>query len=414
MLFYSMSKDPVYFSWEGADFVTSEGFALYTSETFPCVSSFVDEITDLQGELTWVTGHSLGGAAATLYAMTNYGNGVSLVTFGAMPTGHLEVGGATAFVFPCETYSTDSCAGSGSPGAGAASSQVTGVRYFHKFDPASGFYFNSISLKHEVSEAYILYDTDDDCTNSSIVLDTVAGNKVLPLLPSDPGVKKYDYDADRDGLDSDDLYKLTNLHKFLCTNYEVATNVASADSSYYSYLAMVDPVPCKEALLSMAWAYIESLPFVSSSAMPAEMWLPGETFLECSADWLATTEAYAMTYFSSQLFEESPMFDATTTLEQKALYFMMFYGAFGLFWIHGAYPNYILGDVQGAIAKQAGVHYSPALTYDSDTSGGSDDPLWELADAIADNVIDTHNSDGTVKSSEEIVQAVKDQFGLDF
>jgi len=270
-----------------------------------------------------------------------------------------------------------------------------------------------MTQKHEVTEAYILYDTDDDCTNSNINLDTVAGNKVTPLTYFDPGVKKYDYDTDRDGLDSDDLDKLTNLHKFLCTNYGVATNVASADSSYYSYLAMIDPVPCKEALLSMTWAYIESLPSVPSSAMPAEMWLPGETFMECSADWLATVEAYAMTYLSSQLFEENPVFDANADPENQALFFLMFYGAFGLFWIHGSYPNYILGDVNGDIAT-GGVYYSPALSYDSDTSGVSDDPLWEVADAIADNVIDVHNSDGTVKSGEEIVQAVKDQFGLEF
>jgi len=344
MMFYSLNRAPVYFSWKGADFVTTEGFALYTSETFPCVSSFVDEITDLQGQLTWITGHSLGGSAATLYAMTDYGNGATLVTFGALPTGHLGVSTATAFNFPCETYETNSCAGTGLPGAGAASSQATGVRYFHKFDPASGFYFNLMTLKHEVSGAYILYDTeDDDCTGVDTDLGTVAGNKVTPLTYFDPGVKKYDYDTDRDDLDDDEKSKLEfSLHKFLCTNYGVATHVASTDSSYYSYTTVVDPVPCKEALVSMAWAYIDSLPFVSSSVMPAEMWLPGETFLKCSADWIATVEAYTMTYFSSQLFEEHPVHTGLASDSQMVLFNFMFYAAFGLQWIHSAYPNYIL------------------------------------------------------------------------
>merc|ERR1711988_1063815 len=128
--------------------------------------------------------------------MTNYGDGVSLVTFGAMPTGHLQVSKATSFVFPCETYSTDSCAGSGSPGAGVPSSQATGVRYFHKFDPASAFYFSFMTLKHEVTDAYILYDTDGGCTTVNKDLDIVAG------------VKKYDYDTDKDDLDDDDKSKV--------------------------------------------------------------------------------------------------------------------------------------------------------------------------------------------------------------
>merc|ERR1712070_28702 len=146
-----------------------------------------------------------------------------------------------------------------------------------------------MALKHEVSDAYILYDTHDECDTVDKDLDIVAG------------VKKYNFDTDKDDLDDDQKSKLEfNLHRFLCTNYGVATNVASADSSYYSYTTIMDPVPCKEALISMTWAYIESLPYVPSSAMPAEMWLPGETFLECGADWLATVEAYGMTYFSSQ------------------------------------------------------------------------------------------------------------------
>merc|ERR1711988_1756180 len=192
---------------------------------------------------------------------------------------------------------------------------------------------------------------------------------------------KNDYDTDKDDLGDDDKSKVEfDLRRFLCTNYGVATNVASAESSYYSYTTVMDPVPCKEALISMTWAYIESLPYVPSSAMPAEMWLPGETFLECSADWLATVEAYGMTYFSSQLFQENPIFE-----DVDLFFFLMFYGVFGLFWIHSSYPNYILGDVAGNIAT-GGVYYSPGLTYDSDTSGQSDDPMWLVADALAENL----------------------------
>jgi len=78
-------------------------------------------------------------------------------------------------------------------------------------------------------------------------------------------------------------------------------------------------------------------------------------------------------------------------------------------------PELHLGDVNGAIATGS-VYYSPGLTYDSDTSGQSADPMWEVADALAENNLlnDVANPDGTVKSTPEIVQALEDYIGYDF
>merc|ERR550514_1046729 len=91
MMFYLLNKKPVYWKTnvDGAGamttFATTEGYALYTQETFPCIAYMSNTIKE---DVSWITGHSLGGAAATLYSMViDKGRQPSrLVTFGAVAT----------------------------------------------------------------------------------------------------------------------------------------------------------------------------------------------------------------------------------------------------------------------------------------------------------------------------------------
>merc|ERR1712146_860421 len=125
-----------------------------------------------------------------------------------------------------------------------------------------------------------------------------------------------------------------------------------------------------------------------------------ETFLECSEDWMATLSAYSMTYFSSQLFAENPVYDSDffETFDSDSVSHLattaLFYAWFRLFWIHGSYPNYVLADV---VTPSLG--YQNDLAFDSDTADGTD-PVWEMAEALAKNAApDMLNSDGSLKSN---------------
>merc|ERR1712139_512200 len=136
-----------------------------------------------------------------------------------------------------------------------------------------------------------------------------------------------------------EVYPNTNfLYEF-----DVTTYTLSSATNYYSYMTMLHPVPCVEAIFSMTWAWLQSLPAVDASSMPDTIWLPWEDFQQCSDTWVATMEAYGMTYLASNLFEVSPIYDGDFTF-MDAFFIFMFYASFGLMWIHGSYPNYVMAD----------------------------------------------------------------------
>merc|ERR1711988_1443329 len=75
MLAYTISKDPVYYTYGSKSVVTTEGFAMYVAKLFDCIESMSTGLSIYQ-----ITGHSLGGAAATLYKVMVSNAG--LTTFG--------------------------------------------------------------------------------------------------------------------------------------------------------------------------------------------------------------------------------------------------------------------------------------------------------------------------------------------
>lgn len=120
-----------------------------------------------------------------------------------------------------------------------------------------------------------------------------------------------------------------------------------------------------------------------------------------------------MTYVSSALFDESPLYDSDVNFNDM-LGLFMFWGAYGLMWIHSTYPNYMLADSADSSggAYGDGYVYAP-LVFDSDTT--REDPLWSAATALnywgpglfAD-------SDGNAKGTAEILDNVKAQLGWDW
>merc|ERR1711988_1963556 len=79
MVYYSLQRDPIIATYGNNEVVTTQGYAEYIQQLLPCIDCLTATLS-----LDFVVGHSLGGAAATLYSILKPG-GYDLVTFGAPP-----------------------------------------------------------------------------------------------------------------------------------------------------------------------------------------------------------------------------------------------------------------------------------------------------------------------------------------
>mmetsp|Transcript_24647 Transcript_24647/g.51599 ORF Transcript_24647/g.51599 Transcript_24647/m.51599 type:complete len:710 (-) Transcript_24647:516-2645(-) len=107
------------------------GFARYQQLLDECIDFHRNELRTIHGfELSYIVGHSLGGAAATIYTQVSGEATHGLVTFGAPKTRY------------------------------GASCQVRGTRYFHEDDivPSSLPFDILGALSHDVEESWRLYE----------------------------------------------------------------------------------------------------------------------------------------------------------------------------------------------------------------------------------------------------------------
>jgi len=316
MLLYSALKTPVMFG----GIVTTEGYAMYLTQLYDCVVNAASE-----NPPNYITGHSLGGAAATLFSLlTNSG---ALVTFGAPPMTITDYTQDTLlkgeYVLGADLWNPDAIPETkilknketGAPMLVETSSKawkplkwsgpfdlpnglIPGTRYFHKFDPVPGYYFNPGGWDHVVSSAIMLYDSDDACTEPTFAFGQHASG--------------------------DDFEGISALYSHLCTDAEIKTNTWSAPSAYYSYSNAVNPAPCAEAAAGAALEYIAT---TTSITVPTDgYWVPQESFETCAYTYMATIEAYAATWFYSALLGQEG-------IEQREPYFWLaFYTMWGL-WV---------------------------------------------------------------------------------
>merc|ERR1711988_1276603 len=162
MLQYTMEKNPVlanlnfFIASEGntalsptKTIVTTQGFAKYVKETIPCIESMRTDLKSVYGKSPdYITGHSLGGSAATVYmSLANIVSpGIELVTFGAPATTQMDPTIVADYQINFKT---------GAPKTNPITNEIKSAeglvftipsfpgstRFFHKFDPAPGFYF---------------------------------------------------------------------------------------------------------------------------------------------------------------------------------------------------------------------------------------------------------------------------------
>jgi len=338
MLEYTLMKDPVVVEFKGTKTVTTVGFAKYIAQLFPCMVPHAESIKD---DIAYITGHSLGGAAATLFSVLGPATSGALVTFGAPPTGpHADFGVKGEYDLKSDELG---------PFSGTIPSvpTIAGTRYFHKFDPVPGFYFNYGMWAHKLQTALMVYDTDDDCSATSF------SYTQAPL----PG--------------------LDQLKSFLCTSYGVKPMTWSAPAAYFSYTNALNPAPCAESSFSFVYDYLDSLPEMTMGGSKP-IWTPLETFDSCASSYIATIDAYAMTYFTSALMEINPAFDLSAGNDPT--FFLWFYGVWGLWWIHSSYPNYPDAETSGASSD-----YGPV-------NPGAD-PVVALAEQVYENLKEAQQYD---------------------
>jgi len=340
MLMYSQKKEAVYVDMGGGySTVTTEGFAMYTSEIFPCMDSMLSSL----GKVPYITGHSLGGSAATLYAEKS-GSYVELVTFGAMPTTPIDYKPASV---KCELdWVGGKCKSGGyTPPSFQTPTLPNSFRYFHKFDPIPGYYFSLTTWKHVSETAYLLYDSTEECTF----------DPNLNGITYDSGYTLANYDSDFNGLTHAATAVVEDIYDMLCDEYGVSPGVWEVQGDpnvYFSYTNAMNPMPCAEALLTLTVDYVNSAPGMSvpfSSTNPAPgTWIMYESFYECSQSYIASLSAYFAIYLAGQLKDTYwPHFYDSDVTAAEVQWHLMFYGMWGLWWIHSSYPNYDLNTEYG-------------------------------------------------------------------
>jgi len=311
MLVYNLKKQPVWFSHEGGTPVIAPmGYVMYISKVIACLDG------KLAGEDTsgwYITGHSLGGAAASLFkAATGFAG--NLVTFGTPPLFLDYVPGKTELK---GEYAVDGDYFKGAnpmPGSPVSLPQ-TGVRYFHKFDPVPGYYFSSAGglWNHATSVSYMLYDTlDEGCSGGNFDYDPTT----YMMVDYDPSYVATNAVPDKYAKDVD-------LKSFLCSVYDVKpNNWKTTVTNYYSYSNALTYFPCQETIVS---SVMQTLGKVAG-------WTPYESIGECASTYTATVKAYGKIFAASGL--------SSQWTDRKDSYYIMMYSLWGLFWIHSTYPNY--------------------------------------------------------------------------
>merc|ERR1712167_265223 len=350
MMFYNMQQQPTLFEFTPTPgnnlyVLTTYGYALYVMDLLPCLFDMVQNT-----KLNYITGHSLGGAAASIFATLLHldgslvdpmGDTTQLVTFGAPPMKMktYDVTKVSGFD-PSDASLTETCTKCG--GYNPNWSVPTSVRFFHKFDPIPSDYLWGGKWEHNTAQAFLLYD-EHGCTSAS-----ASGVKKDPSVAT-----QYWFSAGV--MAANEVKPLGDLYSFLCTTKGTYINqkkISGADAAqWYSYTNMLNPMPCLEVVYAMTYSFIvNQLPIGGIYADLPMPWTPQEDFAECTFSYTATLDAYFETYLSAILAESRGIYEPSywAGMSDEEVFVAIaqiagFYGAWGLSWVHSTYPNYKLG-----------------------------------------------------------------------
>jgi hypothetical protein len=391
MIQYNIQQQPVFTYIGTKPSIVPEGYFAYMSSLVDCMTwiildadqggwdvypsattTFLAE--DMQPK--FITGHSLGGAAATLFAkadaawtdpgtVSNFASGTTqgisgkyprLVTFGASPVAYRSQ--FSDSLITCKpgvgylddgTPILDSSSYCGSDGyltaAGfkewakkvggmsnfCGSVNPDGVRFFHKFDPVPSIAMWKGQYAHGVEHAMLLYDMPK---SSCSVTSTCA-------ISSGTASSK-----DKYGLGGSDPLTIKD---YLCDKWDVLpkAHYTSCYDKISSYMSLLNPWPCGQIIFHRMWkeewetsqslkvgdnGVIEfywgedgKVAVLDVVDLQTGLFQKFEEYTDCVAGYEATLGAYI----------QSAIIDLP---EVSALAFAVF----GFTWVHSAYGNYPL------------------------------------------------------------------------
>jgi hypothetical protein len=391
MIQYNIQQQPVFTYIGTQPSIVPEGYFAYMASLVDCVtwiildadsegwdvypsSSSTFGAEDMQPK--FITGHSLGGAAATLFAkadaawtdpgsVTNFASGTTqgisgkyprLVTFGASPVAYQSA--FSDSLISCEpgvgyldngTPILDSTAYCGSDGYLTAAGfkewakKVGGmsnfcgnvnpqsVRFFHKFDPVPSVAMWKGQYGHGVEHAMMLYDMPK---SSCSVTSTCA-------VSSGSASSK-----DKYGLGGSDPLAIKD---YLCDKWDVLpkAHYTSCYDKLSSYMSLFNPWPCGQIIFHRMWqeewetsqtnkigsnGVVEfywgedgKAAVLDFEELQTSLFQKFEEYTDCVAGYEATLGAYI----------QSAIIDIP---ELSGLAFALF----GFLWVHSTYGNYPL------------------------------------------------------------------------
>jgi hypothetical protein len=339
MVQYNLDVEPV-FAFLNANSATimPGGYYRYMSSLLTCMDDMIASPFDgvSNSVPTFITGHSLGGAAATLYAqskaewLTQTDTTPRLVTFGAAPTAYVgpsPTDGIAKPLIECkatvvgqtqttgmvrrlgDTMSTDVmgmyCTSEGfltasgmsfalgDRGVGAVCTEAPplSVRFYHKFDPIPSIAVWGGQYAHSVQFPIMLADYSvDTCRGES--------SCVISSASIDSSADDVDYWS----------YRLRGTNPFLVTDYlcaedsvQAAAMPTTCESGISSYATMANPWPCGQIPVMKYWQNHGNLltPTFSFKNMVWEfedlkhtLMVVYEDYTDCVGDWYETFSTY--------------------------------------------------------------------------------------------------------------------------
>jgi hypothetical protein len=373
MIAYNVNQKPLFTYIGESPVIAPEGVYWYMESLAECLMWMLSDPSGFDvypstlsnKQPTFITGHSLGGNAATLFAKYDADwtdttiacptcKYPRLVTFGSPP--NVFRGKFTEGLIGCADGMSESSAGAsflgdsdycsggslteagykeyaedmGGIGNFCIKANPQSVRFFHKFDPVPSQAMWKGQFAHGVEHAMMLYDmpgsTCGDITTCSISSASLnAGESDFGLYDSKLMIK--DYLCDKWGV---------TAKAFYTSCYDEIT----------SYMSLMNPWPCGEIIFHRIWkeewdtsalqkigdngvveAYwgtemVAALDFV---ALTDSMFVKFEEYTDCVAAYETTLSAYVQA-----MIVDLPVLAGIS------------YMVFGFLWVHSTYGNYPL------------------------------------------------------------------------
>merc|ERR1711988_954058 len=390
MFEFTIKQEPIFFEYKNYQVATAppngavmtEGLAMYIYQLLNCIDSIFYNI-GASGfkNVDYITGHSLGGSAATVYAQlqTPYGKigsphnpqSAYLVTFGAPATFNRKclqgmcpqmkyAWGARAtsvkvapeeimFLMEAATMhslqdfeSYDACMGKVEKVSKYQLAFVpNSIRFMHKFDPIPSIGFQMGEWSHGTQYGLLLFD-----------LEECAGRSPRCSMGT----------VESTGMVYEGVGTPEALPDFLCSSGVMpSAKMFQCNPEYYSYTNMFNPVPCLEVLLAQVYLYDKFLGDASYPADSLPPFLPFEDYDLCAASYTATVSMYYELYLAADI----AMFPAMETDFQDILdtkYYsdnelmiaIGYWAVWSLIYVHMSYPNYPLCVDEGTPFYGAG------------------------------------------------------------